>query len=128
MKQYKIIYILFLIISCTASASWFSSIFGGSKDEAQDSKITQISQKKGTFERPSPSFNSTKKRLPVVKEKRYHNSTTIPSKHSFDDFLLKQVKENVQRLGGMTKLLFVGDSVFYKVSYILPPARINRAR
>lgn len=44
------------------------------------------------------------------------NASTTPVRHQFDDYLMKKVTEAVARLGKMTKLLIIGDALFYKLS------------
>ena len=60
----------------------------------------------------SAALNVTK--TPVLK--RQHNSSTIPERHSFDNYLNKRIRENVVRLGEITELLFIGDTAFYRIS------------
>ena len=45
---------------------------------------------------------------------RNFSMSTLPSKHTFDDYLVKKMVENVNRLGKLSKLLLVGDSFFFK--------------
>ena len=46
--------------------------------------------------------------------RRNHTTSILPSKHTFDDYLIKKMMENVNRLGKMSQLLFIGDSFFFK--------------
>jgi hypothetical protein len=89
-----------------ASASWITNMFPflGPKKES-DTSISPKKDHKAVIEKATPPM-----------KKRDLNATIVPIKHSFDDYLLKKVEENVQRLGGMTNLIFIGDSFFYKVS------------
>jgi hypothetical protein len=105
MRCVQIVCITLLIVFNIASASWFSDLLGSSKSTPKEDK-TKI---------PSKKIIAIPKSLPPMK-KRDLNATIIPLKHSFDDYLLKKVEENVQRLGKMTKVIFIGDSFFYKVS------------
>lgn len=45
---------------------------------------------------------------------RNFSMSTLPSKHTFDDYLVKKMLDNVNRLGKLSKLLLVGDSFFFK--------------
>ena len=113
MKYHTITFTLLLVFCNVAFASWFSSLFGfNDESKKPSSDISPI---------PPIFSNSTAtmiKRGPVSKAtpKRFANSTTIPTKHTFDDYLLRKVKENVERLGSISELVFIGDSFFYKVS------------
>jgi hypothetical protein len=109
MRCVKIVCITLLIVFNIASASWFSDLLGSSKSTPKEDKTKPDSSI------PSKKNIAVPKSLPPMK-KRDLNATIIPLKHSFDDYLLKKVEENVQRLGGMTKVIFIGDSFFYKVS------------
>jgi hypothetical protein len=114
MKCVQIVCITLLIVLDIASASWITNLlpFLGSNKDAPKGDKTKES------DLPSPKKNHkavAEKATPPIK-KRDLNTTIVPIKHSFDDYLLKKVEENVQRLGGMTKLIFIGDSFFYKVS------------
>lgn len=60
----------------------------------------------------SPKNSSTGK----MKPKRHANTTTTPSKHIYDAFLLKRIHESVDKFGSKTKLIFIGDLLFYKMS------------
>ena len=114
MKHRALTLMLLLIFSNVALASWLSSLFGFKDDLKKTSSdvakapvssglnVTETNIKNGSVTKSS--------------SKRSTNSTITPMKHSFDDFLLKKVWENVDRLGSICELIFIGDSFFYKVS------------
>mmetsp|Transcript_14139 Transcript_14139/g.13669 ORF Transcript_14139/g.13669 Transcript_14139/m.13669 type:complete len:432 (-) Transcript_14139:480-1775(-) len=106
MNRVQIICITLLIVLEIASASWITNMFPflGPKKES-DTSISPKKDHKAVIGKATPPM-----------KKRDLNATIVPIKHSFDDYLLKKVEENVQRLGGMTNLIFIGDSFFYKVS------------
>ena len=114
--------ILCMILLATTNlvtASWFSMLFGASKEVKDSQPSTGISNAVSnvvsnvTTSTTNVNRNGAPTRSP---SKRHGNSTVLPTKHSFDDFLLKKIRENVLRLGSITKVLFLGDSLFYKVS------------
>ena len=114
MRHRALILMLLVIFSNVALASWFSRLFGFKDNVKEPSSdvakapissilnITHVNIKHGP--------------IPKSSSKRSANASIIPAKHNFDDFLLKKVWENVDRLGPICELIFVGDSFFYKVS------------
>ena len=45
---------------------------------------------------------------------RNSSMSILPTKHTFDDYLVKKMMDSVTRLGKMSQLLLVGDSFFFK--------------
>ena len=57
--------------------------------------------------------SSSKTYVPVY---RNSSATTTPVRHQFDDYLMRKVTEAIDRLGRMSRLLVLGDAMFYKMS------------
>jgi hypothetical protein len=107
--------LLLLATANQATASWFSKFFSYPEvKEGPSAKDPPIVT--------SPT-NSTKSFEEILKSttlrpttfKRFSNATTNPVKHNFDNYQVKKIKENVERLGSMAEALFLGDSVFYRI-------------
>ena len=107
--------LLLLAIANQATASWFSKLFGyPDVTEGPSTKDPPI------LTPPAHSINANDEKLksPALKGttfKRYPNATTNPMKHNFDNYQIKRIKENVERLGSMSEAIFLGDSVFYRI-------------
>ena len=103
--------LLLLATANQASASWFSKFFGYPEaTDGQSIKVPPIVK--------SPAASTDEKLVPIAKPttpQRHANSTTSPVKHNFDNYQIKKIKENVERLGSMSELIFLGDSVFYRI-------------
>jgi hypothetical protein len=110
-----LISLLLLATANQASASWFSKIFG----------YPEVKEGPSTKDQPivTSTTNSTKSFEEILKSttlkpttfKRFPNATTNPVKHNFDNYQVKRIKENVERLGSMSEAIFLGDSVFYRI-------------
>ena len=133
MRNVSLLCTVLLIVCNASSASWFSSIFGSNESKSKDTAPTvtdnapiplrdvkppSIGLKGSIVPVASTSTSEIGYKRAQISLTRNFSSTVVPVKHSFDDFLLKKIAENVQRLGSMTKLIFVGDSLFYRVSKI----------
>jgi hypothetical protein len=118
MKFFNIRVALFLAVCGFSSASWVTDLFPmlgkgkASNEKPKETEAPTIVEQKPKILGPSKPSLPPRPSAPL----RSENSSISPTKHAFDDFLLKKIKDNVGRLGKMTKLIFVGDSFFYKVS------------
>lgn len=115
-KMFQLCIFISLVLLATAnqaSASWFSRLFG----------YPEVTEGPSTKDPPIVTTNSTKSNNEIPKSstlkattfKRYPNATTNPVKHNFDNYQVKRIKENVERLGSISEAIFLGDSVFYRI-------------
>lgn len=120
-----VVSIFVLLFVASAHAAWpsFLSPLWGSDSKpgnASNQNTNQIPPVKD----PAPKSNTRMKSNVTVapisivhnSKVRFQNSTTVPTKHSFDEVLVRRMKEAIKRLGSVTKLIFVGDSIVYKWS------------
>lgn len=132
--------IVVLMVSCNTvqgATSWLNYLFGGypTTSEDTDTKELTVQTKEGTNdsgEEPSTAplaslrskvfdrvpaatktSSSSKTYVPVY---RNSSATTTPVRHQFDDYLMRKVTEAIDRLGRMSRLLILGDAMFYKMS------------
>ena len=118
-----------LLLTCKyTSASWIGKIFGSDENESKNIAPGMIENVPETDLANDPAddpanFPVESKTKGPTRPKRYSmkrpiSSSVVPMKHAFDGVLLKHVINNVQKLGSMTELIFVGDTLFFKLSKI----------
>ena len=139
-----VVWLTLVLFSNFATGSWFDSLFG-KKNEQKDefSPIPHVidqslaqpqsnssaanasiitSNEKQVLPTNLPKITDQIKQSPKnssagkIKPKRHANATTSSTKHAYDSFLLKRIHESVDRLGSKTKLIFIGDLLFYRMS------------
>ena len=94
-----------LVGESIAASSWFSWLFSSETSTSKKSPL------KGKVV-PRKRLNTTAKSIPP----RKFNASVTPAKHSFDAYLGRKMVDTTKRLGSMASLIFVGDSLFYKLS------------
>jgi hypothetical protein len=119
------IFFFFLWLHDVGSASYMDTIY--SFFEKHDKTKVNVDDRKDTttvlFNQRLPSIHSND--LSILRDfavsptasgniRRNHTTSILPSKHTFDDYLVKKMMESVNRLGKMSQLLFIGDSFFFK--------------
>ena len=120
------------------ATSWLNYLFGGYPTEEGDKKEAsaqvsteetdngseEVSTKPSILSKPIaslrskvfdrvPPSSSSKTYVPVY---RNSSATTTPVRHQFDDYLMRKVTEAIDRLGRMSRLLVLGDALYYKMS------------
>jgi hypothetical protein len=114
MKFHFSVLIYFAFHMTLSDAGIFDWLFGKQNEGQVESYARKI---------PIPrSINRTAstKYLPMKSVKkmgdRRTNSTIIPTKHSFDEVFTKRMRESIAALGHLTRVLFIGDSVLFRLS------------
>ena len=135
-----------LVVTCNTvqgATSWLNYLFGGYPTTSEDKETKEVtvqtlegtndsgeepSSGTGVLSKPIASLrskvfdrvpastkpsSSSKTYVPVY---RNSSATTTPVRHQFDDYLMRKVTEAIDRLGRMSRLLVLGDAMFYKMS------------
>ena len=125
-------FLLFLWIRVVGGASYMDSIYSFFEKHDQTKEADNDNKQVTT------TTTMSNQRLPSIKNKnnndndlsllrrfasspsaigntiRNYSMSVVPSKHTFDDYLVKKMMDSVSRLGNMSQLLLIGDSFFFK--------------
>lgn len=98
----------------SSSTSTTTSIVSSSTNQTKSSSLIANARKPPAnttprLRSPKPTHTHTHHTI------RFANSSTTPTKHSFDDYLTRKMKDNLRRFGPVSKLVFLGDSIMYKI-------------
>ena len=133
--NFLLLSVLLIILFSSCDAGWFDFLFGGKKDIITDEKqpSQQTSSQEASSQQTSSQQQATsstvketiqskdvqKNNSSNVKPPRVDNAPLIPQRHTYESFMVPRITQNVDKIGKITKLIFVGDTYFYKFPKVL---------
>jgi len=107
---------VFLLALAMHMASAQFNLFGSTKKESSEKEIKPAVAAPVLATAPNrPNIGGTWKALGAERVPRNASSSITPVRHPLEHFMIRRNKEMLNRLGSTCKLLFLGDSIVYKL-------------